>query len=163
MIETVILYILNKYDASIYKVSKIINELFFAYLKSSLGTISPALKRLEKLSCVEFVETMSDGGLKTKKYSITKIGKNHLKKLLLSWNNNHPFYIITEAKIAIFMRDVLNSEEKNEFNKNIQNQLELYKIKMQNNINNEYLNMNDTQKATIQTTIDEINGILKLL
>ena len=48
MIEAVILYVLDKYDATIYRVARIIDELFFAYLKSSTGTINPALKRLEK-------------------------------------------------------------------------------------------------------------------
>ena len=69
MIEIAILYVLNKYDATIYRISKIIDELFFAYLKSSSGTINPALKRLEKLGCVEYNEKMSDGGMLSKIYS----------------------------------------------------------------------------------------------
>jgi hypothetical protein len=59
MIEIVILYVLNKYDCTIYRLRKLIEDLFFAYLKTTCGTVTPALKRLEKLGCVEYVEKMS--------------------------------------------------------------------------------------------------------
>ena len=80
MIEIVILYVLNKYDSTIYRIGKIIDEMFFAYLKTSSGTINPALKRLENMGCVEYVEKMSDGGMLSKIYSITSAGKKHLGK-----------------------------------------------------------------------------------
>ena len=56
MIEIAILYVLNKHDATIYRLGKIIEEYFFAYLKTSTGTINPALKRLADLGCVEYFE-----------------------------------------------------------------------------------------------------------
>ena len=91
MIEIVILYILNKYDSTIYKVGKIIDELFFGYLKTSTGTINPALKRLEKMGCVECSEKMSDGGMLSKIYSITSGGKKHLTEELQRVELNNPY------------------------------------------------------------------------
>ncbi len=163
MIEIVILYILNKYDATIYRLSKIMDELFFAFLKSSQGTIIPALKRLEKLGCVEYIEKMSDGGLLKKNYSITQTGKKHLNDLLLSFNSSNPYHILKEAKIAIFCSNVLSEKEKAQFRENLLNILELYKIKLQNGLKNEYITLDETQKNAVKITINETDEIIKLL
>ncbi len=66
MTEILILYILIKYDATIYKIKKLIEEKFFMYASPSLGAINPALKKLEELSCVEFESKMSDRGMLSK-------------------------------------------------------------------------------------------------
>ena len=163
MIEIVILYILLKYDASIYRISKLINEYFFAYLKSSFGTISPALKRLEKLGCVEFKETMSDGGMKTKIYSITPTGKKHLSHLLLTYEQNNPFYIVNEIHIALFCSNILSVNELIEFKNNIRNMLELHKITLEKNLQNEYIVLDELQKNTVKIVILHINELLKLI
>ena len=132
MIEIVILYILNKYDATIYKIAKITDELFFAYLKSSQGTINPALKRLEKIGCVEYSTKMSDGGMMSKTYSITQTGKKHLSDLMLSFSDKNPYHIINEAKILLYCSDVLSVNELIEFKQNLSNLLQLHKIKLEN-------------------------------
>ena len=153
MFEILILYVLNKYDATIYRVGKIIDELFFAYIKSSTGTINPALKRLEKLGCVTYSEKMSDGGMLSKTYSITLEGKKHLKELLLSFNSTNPYHTIIDAKIALSCADVLSINETIEFKENMQNILELHKIKLQKNLENEYIDLNEHQKKLIKSTI----------
>lgn len=163
MIEIAILYVLNRYDATIYRISKIIDELFFAYLKSSSGTINPALKRLEKMGCVSYVEKMSDGGMLSKIYSITPVGKKHLIDLLLSFNSTNPFYVLNEAKIAIFCSDVLSINESIEFKENILNILELHKIKLQKGLKNEYIDLKDSQKKTIELTIKEVENLISTL
>ena len=78
MVEILILYILSKYDATIYKIRKLIQERFFMFSKPSLGTINPALKKLEGLSCVEFESKMTDGGMLSKIYKITPFGLKNL-------------------------------------------------------------------------------------
>ena len=70
MIEILILYILTKYDCTIYKIKKLIEEKFFMYSMPSLGAVNPALKKLESLSCVEFESKMSGGGMLSKTYKI---------------------------------------------------------------------------------------------
>lgn len=163
MFEAVILYILNKYDLTIYRIGKIIDELFFAYLKSSTGTISPALKRLEDAGCVQCSEKMSDGGMLSKIYSITNEGKNYLSHLLITFESKNPYHIVNEAKIALFCSDILNSNEKEEFKNNLRNVLELHKLYLEKEIENEYIVLNEIQTKTVKLTIDEIDGMLKLL
>lgn len=163
MIEIVILYILNKYDATIYRVSKIIDELFFGYLKSSTGTLNPALKRLEKMGCVEFLEKMSDGGMLSKIYSITSEGKKHLTDLLQTYTLSNPYHVLNETKVLLYCSDVLSINELIAFKENLLNNLELYKFKLENGLKNEYITLNDIQKNTVKITLDEVNGLIDLL
>ena len=163
MIEIAILYILNKYDATIYRISKIIDELFFAYLKTSAGTINPALKRLEKIECVKFSEKMSDGGMKSKFYSITPTGKKHLAELLLAYKSTNVYHTINEVKILLFCKDILSVSELIEFKENLLNNLELHKIKLENGLKNEYISLNNVQKQTVEITLKEVNELIKIL
>ena len=163
MFEIVILYILNKYDTTIYRLGKIIDELFFAFLKSSTGTINPALKRLEKIGCVEYIEKMSDGGMLSKTYSITKEGKKHLVDLLMTFNSNNPYHVVNESKIAIYFSDILSVSEYSEFKNNLLNILELHKIKLEKGLKNEYIKLNEIQKRTIEITIEELEKLIRAL
>ena len=163
MFEIVILYILNKYDATIYRLTKIADELFFAFLKSSTGTVNPALKRLEKIGCVEYVEKMTDGGMLSKTYSITKEGRKHLVDLLLTFRSENPYHVINEAKVAIYCSDVLSVSEYVEFKNNILNVLELHKIKLERGLKNEYINLSEIQKRTIEITLEELEKLIKAL
>lgn len=163
MFEIVILYILNKYDATIYRLTKIADELFFAFLKSSTGTVNPALKRLEKIGCVEYVEKMTDGGMLSKTYSITKEGRKHLVDLLLTFRSENPYHVINEAKVAIYCSDVLSVSEYVGFKNNILNVLELHKIKLERGLKNEYINLSEIQKRTIEITLEELEKLIKAL
>ena len=163
MIDIVILFILNKYDATIYRLSKIIDELFFAYLKSSTGTLNPALKRLENMGCVEHCEKMSDGGMLSKIYSITQAGKKHLSQSLQMFNTTNPYHIINEAKIALYCSSVLSISELISFKENLLNHLELHKIKLEKGLKNEYIELDEIQKKTVEITIIELDGLIKLL
>ena len=163
MIEIAILYILSKYDATIYRISKTIEEIFFAYIKSSTGTINPALKRLENLGCVTFIEKMSDGGMLSKIYSITSEGKKHLNELLISYYPKNPYHVLNETKIMLYCSDVLSVNELIEFRENLKNVLELYKIKLEKGLNNEYISLNEIQKKTVKITLLETEKLLELL
>lgn len=163
MIDAAILYVLNKYDATIYRVGKLIDELFFMTLKTSTGTINPAIKRLEKLGCVECVDKMSEGGMFSKIYSITPVGKKHLAELLLTYRAANPYHILNEAKIALYCSDVLSINELVEFKQNMLNNLELFKIKLERGFKNEYITLSETQKKVIESTLEEVNKLIELL
>jgi len=163
MIEIVILYVLNKYDATIYRITKIIDEFFFGYLKSSTGTINPALKRLESLGCVECIDKMSEGGMLSKTYSITQTGKTHLKELILSFEVKNPAHILNEVKVVLYCSDFLGIKDYVQFKENILNVLELYKIKLEKGLKNEYISLNDIQRNTVQITLEEVEKLIKLL
>ena len=163
MIEILILYILNKYDCTIYKIIKLIDELFFAFTKTSAGTINPALKRLENLSCVEYKSNMSDGGMLSKTYSINSAGKKHLTDLLLTYTSQNPAHILNEAKMLIYCSDVLSVNELIEFKNNLKNNLQLFEIKLERGLNDEYNNRDSIQKKTIEITLFETKELIKLL
>ena len=149
MFEIVILYVLNKYDTTIYRLLKIIDELFFALLKTSAGTVNPTLKKLEKAGCVEYIEKMSNGGMLSKIYSITPAGKKHLADLLLAFKSENPYHVANEAKIVLFCSDFLGINELIEFKENLLNILELHKIKLENGLKNEHITLNETQKKVV--------------
>ncbi len=163
MSEIVILYILCRYDATIYKISKIMEEMFFAFLKPSLGTINPAVKKLVNTGCIEIEDKMSQGGMASKMCSITPVGRKHLKNLLLSLEFNHPAHILNNARIAMFCADVLDDNEKTELVKNIQNHLILYKGRTMEALKNPYSNLNEEQKKISLSKVDEAQKILEML
>ena len=163
MIEIVILYVLNKYDLTIYRIGKIIDEMFFAYLKTSSGTINPALKRLENMGCVEYSEKMSDGGMLSKIYSITSAGKKHLVDLLQTHTLSNPYYVINDAKVLLYCLDVLSVNELIAFKENLLNNLELYKIKLEHGLENEYISLNETQKKLVKATLEEVIILIEAL
>ena len=163
MIEIVILYVLTKYDANIYRITKIVDEYFFGFLKGSTGTINPALKRLEKIGAVEFKDKMSEGGMLSKIYSITPEGKKHLSNLLLTFQSQNPYHILNEAKILLYCSEVLSVSQMIEFKENILNILELYKIKLERGLKDEYINLNPIQKRTIEITLEETKSLIGAL
>lgn len=163
MIEVAILYVLTKYDATIYRVSKLIDELFFSLLKSSTGTINPALKRLQAFGCVECIDKMSEGGMLSKTFSITSTGKKHLADLLCSFESTNPYHIINEARIALYCSSVLSTNELIEFKENLLNNLELHKIKLERGLKNEYITLDEVQKQISKMIINDIEELIKLL
>ena len=163
MSEIVILYILCRYDATIYKISKIMGEMFFAFLKPSLGTINPAVKRLVNLGCIETTDSLSQGGMASKMCSVTPLGRKHLKNLLLSLEFNNPAHILNNIQIALFCSDVLDEDEKEQFKKNIQNNLILFKGRSSEALKNPYCGINEEQKNIINLKLDEAQKILELL
>ena len=163
MSEIVILYILCCYDATIYKISKIMEEMFFAFLKPSLGTINPAVKRLVNLGCIDIEDKMSQGGMASKVCSITPVGRKHLKNLLLSVEFTHPAHVLNNARIALFCSDILDKIEREELLKNIQNHLILFKGRTQEALNNPYLTLSDEQKKISLSKVDEAQKILEML
>lgn len=163
MIEIVILYVLNRYDGSIYRIQKVIDELFFPYLKTSSGTVNPAIKRLEKMGCVDCHDKMSEGGMLTKIYSINQTGKKHLTELLQTITFTNPYYVVNDAKIALFCSSVLSVNELLTFKENLLNNLELYKIKLERGLKNEYIELDNIQKQVVEMTLSDVNGLIKLL
>ena len=163
MSEILILYILNKYDCTIYKIIKLIDELFFAFTKTSAGTINPALKRLENLSCVEFSSKMSEGGMMSKTYSITPAGKKHLVDLLLTYSTQNPAHILNEAKMLLYCSNILSVNELIEFKNNLKNILQLYEIKLERGLTDEYNHHDPIQKKVIEQTLSHTKELVNLL
>lgn len=160
MTEIVVLYILWHYDATVYKISKIVNERFFAFLKSSLGTINPTVKKLQKMGCLEVTESMTQAGFEKKMCSITPFGKKYLKELLLNLEFNNPAHLLNNIKIAVCCKEILSNDEVEDFISNIENHLIYFKGKVQQGLENPYISFNSEQKNMIEATIKEAEEIL---
>ena len=111
MIELLILYELNKKVLTMYGISKEIKAEFSVMTIPSIGTIKPALNRLEKLGCLKTQKTMSSGGRPSTYYSITSTGKDELKNLLLSQMTDNPIQFLTTERVRLACSEVLDSSE----------------------------------------------------
>ncbi len=163
MIDILILYILSKYDATIYKIRKLIEEKFFMFSTPSLGTINPALKRLESLSCVEFESKMSDGGMLSKTYKITAFGQKYLKNAICSFEFKNKSLVSNNVSILICVSDILDENEKDELYKNCLNTMLLLKADVNDALQNPYNMYTDTQKNIIKTKASLIDCLIEVL
>lgn len=161
MVEILILYILTKYDASIYKIKKLIEEKFFMYTIPSLGTVNPALKRLESLSCVEFESNMSNGGMLTKTYKITPFGQKYLKSIILSFEFKNKSNIMENVSILVLVSDILEDDEKKELYKTCLNHLLILKSDITNALENPYNMYSNTQKNVIKINLSSIDMLIR--
>ncbi len=162
MVEILILYILSKYDATIYKVRKLIEEKFFMFANPSLGTVNPALKRLEGLSCVEFESKMTDGGMLSKTYKITPFGMKYLKNAILSFEFKNKSNILSNVSILLCVSDILEEDEKKELYKTLLNHLLLLKKGMEDAISNPYNMYEPLQKDVIKKELTAVNGLIEV-
>lgn len=160
MTEILILYILIKYDATIYKIKKLIEEKFFMYNSPSLGTINPALKKLEGLSCVEFQSNMTDGGMLTKTYKITPFGQKYLKSIILSYKFKNTAHILNNIAVLICISDILEDEEKKELFKNCLDNLQILRAKVVSALENPYILYSELQKGVIKSNLITIEKLI---
>ncbi len=161
MLELLILYILNKYDCTIYKIQKFIEDMFFMFSCPSLGAINPALKRLEGLGCVEFNALMSEGGKLSKTYKITPFGLKYLKESISVFDFKNPAHLLNNAKVCIALSDVLNKEQKEKFRFVISNRLKIFKTDIENKLKDPYALYLEEQKAVLGVLIKEIDLLIK--
>ncbi len=163
MLELLILYILNKYDCTIYKIQKLIEEMFFVYSCPSLGAINPCLKRLETTGCVEFESSMSDGGKLSKTYKITPFGLKYLKETILTFDFNNRSHLLNNAKVCISISDILDKDKKDKFNFVVQNRLKILIADIENRLNDPYIIYTDCQKKVLQSSIKEAQNLISIL
>ncbi len=163
MLELLILYILNKYDCTIYKIQKLIEEMFFIFSCPSLGAINPALKRLEGLGCVEFTSTMSEGGKLSKIYKITPFGLKYLKETICLFDFKNQAHMLNNAKVCISISDILNKEQKEQFDFIVKNKLKILKTDIENKLKDPYILYTDIQKNVLGATIKEIDELICII
>ncbi len=163
MLELLILYILNKYDCTIYKIQKLIGEMFFMFSCPSLGAINPALKRLEGLGCVEFTSIMSEGGKLSKMYKITPFGLKYLKESVLLFDFKNSAHLLNNAKVCISVSDVLENDKKEKFNLNVSSRLKILRADIENKMNDPYILYTKLQKDVLGASIKEIDELIKIL
>lgn len=111
MINLLILYELNKSPLTMYGISRQIKLQFSSLLKLSMGTLQPALKKLEKNSFISSQKYMSAGGRPSICYAINDKGKQELKRELLSPLTENPVQYLVNARIRLCCSDILNQDD----------------------------------------------------
>ncbi|GBF22882.1 PadR family transcriptional regulator [Candidatus Gastranaerophilus sp. (ex Termes propinquus)] len=162
MVEILILYILWRFDATIYRIAKIIETDFCAFAKPSHGTINPALKRLESLGCVKFISNISEGGMRSNLYSITDFGEKYLKSQILGFSFENPSSLLNNAGILLFCSDVLSEAEREECFKNVSSHLNAHKAQVEQKLFDPYVDFSELQKAILKNSYAATDSLLAL-
>ena len=162
MLEVLILFTLKKYDCSIYRLTKIIEDTFCAYAKPSLGAINPSIKKLQNLGCITSSDSMTEGGKRIKTISLTQFGEKYLKSLLLNFEFSNSATFLNSTGIFICASSVLNDEEKEQFNKNLLVQMKLYENFVKDKIEKSYNITSPVQEKMINLTLNYLKNIEEL-
>ncbi len=111
MIELLILYLLNKYQLTMYALTKKISEDFAIYTKPGCGTIKPALVRLETKGFITSRRSISDGGRIAVYYTITPAGMEELKRLIVARTSDNPVKFLNTARVKLICASLLTPQE----------------------------------------------------
>ena len=111
MINLLILYELNKSPLTMYGISRQIKIQFPVFLKPSMGTLQPAIKKMESESLLSSQKFMTSGGRPSICYAITDKGKSALKKELLSQLTDNPVQFLVTSRIKLCCAEILDKED----------------------------------------------------
>lgn len=163
MIELLILFVLTKRDLTMYAVQKNIDENFAPFTKPSFGALKPALRRLETNGFLTSRKMMSDGGKLSVFYTISKSGKEELKRLLLEDLSENPLQFSTNARIKLSCASILDSEERKRMFFNIKSLVLLHKNSAEDMLGNEYNQYNFYQKIVLDNTVCEYKNFIAIV
>lgn len=162
MIELLILYILIEREMTMYAILKHILEQFSAFTKPSFGAIKPALTRLENAGFIRSRKAMSDGGKLSGFYSITKEGKEELKKLLLEKVSDNPLQFHSTSGIKISCSTCLDKDERTKLFFQLKSKAQEHKFSAENTLKNPK-SLNFYQKMFLDSTIVEYKNLITLI
>ncbi len=163
MIELLILYVLLKRDFTMYAIQKHIDENFAPFTKPSFGAIKPALKRLEANGFLTSRKMMSDGGKLSVFYSISKQGKDELKRLLLEDLSENPVQFLSNARIKLACAEYLNPAEREKMFFNIKSLAMQHKCAAENMLDDEYNQYNFYQKIILDNALCEFKNFIAIV
>ncbi|MBE7706730.1 MAG: PadR family transcriptional regulator [Cyanobacteria bacterium SIG30] len=159
MIEILVLYVLKRYDCSIYRISKIIETTFFALFKPSFGSLNPAIKRLEGMGCIEVSSSLTEGGKRVKRVSITSFGEKYFKNCMQTYEFTNPSNFLNDANILLFCSNILEGEDLLKFLDNLNLQCKIFINKINSGLNDSYNPLNDLQKKIVNEILFQTKKI----
>lgn len=162
MIELLILYLLSEKEMTMYAVQKHILESFGAYTQPSFGAVKPALTRLEKAGFIKSRKAMSDGGKLSGFYSITKEGREELKKLILEKVSSNPLQFSSTVGIKISCASYLAKDERSELFLELKNKAQEHKFSAENTLNNQK-SLSFYQRIMLDNSIVEYKNLITLI
>lgn len=162
MIELLILYVLSECELTMYAVLKHILDVFGAYTQPSFGAVKPALTRLEKAGFIRSRKAMSDGGRLSGFYSITQVGREELKKLILEKVSNNPLQFQSTTGIKISCASYLAKDEREKLFFHLKTKAQEHKFKAENTLNNQK-SLTFYQRIVLDNTIVEYKNLVTLI
>ena len=163
MIELLILYVLTKREFTMYAIQKQIEAEFGPFTVPSFGAIKPALRRLEEQGCLSLRKMMSDGGKLSVYYSITSIGKQTLRKLMLEELSTNPLQFFSNARVKLSCADVLDSSAKEELFFDLKTLALRFKADADAILNDEYIKLSFYQKIVLDNAVCEYANLITII
>lgn len=161
MIELLILYELSKKVFTMYGIFNEIRTKLKVLTTPSIGTIKPALTRLETKGYIKSQRNISSGGRRSTFYSITREGKEELKNLLLSSISENPIQFLTTARVRIICSEILEFDEQKELFNLLKNKSEKIMLDTKNLMKNESIEF--YTKMVFDNLLCECNNLISLL
>ena len=161
MIELLILYELSQKVFTMYGIFHEIRTKLKVLTTPSLGTIKPALTRMEAKGLIKSQKSISSGGRRSTFYSITQEGKEELKNLVLSSISENPIQFLTTARVRIICSSVLNTEAKKELFKLLKTKSENIMLDTKNLMKDSGLDF--YTKMVFDNLLCECNNLVSLL
>ena len=94
-----------------YAVQKKIADEFSIYTKPGIGTIKPALVRLQEKGFIISRRSISEGGRVSVYYTITPQGIEELKRLIVARTSDNPVKFLNTARIKLICASLLTPQE----------------------------------------------------
>ena len=158
MIELLILYSLRNRERTMYSLRSDIIEKFGYFTKPSIGTIHPALKRLEEASVVSNRTDYSQGGKKSTFWSLSMHWQKKFNDLFFTPLSENPTQFFTEVQSRIAVMSLLDDDLKETFIKDIQIRLESFLLDLQNALDDEYTSYDKYQLALLKKNIADVQN-----
>lgn len=162
MIEMIILYCLSEKELTMYAVQKNINSFFGAYTQPSIGAIKPALTRLEDKGLLTSRKSMSDGGKLSGFYTITRSGRDELKKLILEKVSQNPLQFNSTSSLKLCCASYLPSDERIKLFDNLKSMALKHKLSAQEILNSEK-SLGFYHRIILDNTIMEYKNFITLI
>lgn len=159
MIEVLILYVIQKREKTMYAIRKEIFDVFGSFTKPSIGTIYPALKRLQKMGAIALTERMSEGGKKSSYYSITEKGVKDFRDLFFDTTSDNPSLFYPQLLTRICVMDYLSLEDRKLFIQESVKKIEMLQFDIDKKLNDEFLNLSYFHKEVLRTTKKSLTSL----
>ena len=141
-----------------YSLRSDIMEKFGYFTKPSIGTIHPALKRLEEASVVSNRTDYSQGGKKSTFWSLSMHWQKKFNDLFFTPLSENPTQFFTEMQSRIAVMSLLDDDLKETFIKDIQIRLESFLLDLQNALDDEYTSYDKYQLALLKKNIADVQN-----
>ena len=141
-----------------YSLRSDIIEKFGYFTKPSIGTIHPALKRLEEASVVSNRTDYSQGGKKSTFWSLSMHWQKKFNDLFFTPLSENPTQFFTEMQSRIAVMSLLDDDLKETFIKDIQIRLESFLLDLQNALDDEYTSYDKYQLALLKKNIADVQN-----